>query len=83
MPVYPSGQRGLTVNQMAKPSEVRILQPAYSNCVIYRCLRIAIRFSKELADGDIRPHSSAAEHFFGKEEVMGPIPIVGFAIHEV
>jgi hypothetical protein len=24
-----------------------------------------------------RPHSSEAEHFFGKEEVMGPIPIVG------
>src|SRR5207244_2281062 len=23
------------------------------------------------------PHSSAAEHFFGKEEVLGPIPSVG------
>ncbi len=25
-----------------------------------------------------RPHSSAAEHFFGKEEVLGPIPSVGW-----
>src|SRR5205807_9089957 len=25
-----------------------------------------------------RPHSSEAEHFFGKEEVLGPIPSVGW-----
>ena len=27
------------------------------------------------------PRSSVAEHFFGKEEVMGPIPIVGSQRH--
>src|SRR5579871_1716729 len=26
----------------------------------------------------LRPHSSEAEHFFGKEEVLGPIPSVGW-----
>jgi hypothetical protein len=25
----------------------------------------------------LRPSSSVVEHFFGKEEVMGPIPILG------
>ena len=26
----------------------------------------------------MRPRSSVVEHFFGKEEVKGPIPFVGF-----
>src|SRR5579883_2297073 len=33
------------------------------------------RFRKR---GHSRPHSSEAEHFFGKEEVLGPIPSVGW-----
>ncbi len=27
------------------------------------------------------PRSSVAEHFFGKEEVTGPIPVVGLAMY--
>jgi hypothetical protein len=37
--------------------------------------RMASRFFVSVLEK--RPHSSEAEHFFGKEEVMGPIPIVG------
>ena len=76
----PSGQRELTVNQPAMPTEVRILHPARLKDEGGRMKDEADWLhpsSLILHPFETRPRSSEAEHFFGKEEVMGPIPIVG------
>jgi hypothetical protein len=61
---YPSGQRGLTVNQLASPSGVRI-----SLCPPYAGRRRSCSMK--------RPSSSVVEHTLGKGEAVGSIPTWG------
>jgi hypothetical protein len=61
---YPSGQRGLTVNQLASPSGVRI-----SLCPPYAGRRRSSTME--------RPSSSVVEHTLGKGEAVGSIPTWG------
>jgi phage shock protein C len=64
-PGYPSGQRGLTVNQLAYAFGSSNLSPG---------TRFAYQAGGRSA---ARPSSSVAEHFHGKEGVVGSIPTLG------
>ena len=47
----------------------RVAKPG---AICYNCLA-----ASEIPSAKVRPRSSVVEHFFGKEEVKGPIPFVG------
>jgi hypothetical protein len=90
---FPSGQRDQTVNLTAQLSQVRILPPPPVGFIAVKMfcgcssmvepqpskLMVWVRFPLPAPRILLIacPHSSVVEHFLGKEEVTGSIPVVG------
>lgn len=68
---YPSGQRGLTVNQLRNASEVRILPRPCQPCIL------------DHGQSSSAPYALVAqwvEHILGKNGVTGSSPVEGFLV---
>ena len=80
---FPSGQRGQTVNLLAKPSEVRILPPppvlgaGLAQLVEHQPSKLRVAGSSPVSRSKGAHVAQSVEHLLGKEVVIGSSPIVG------
>ena len=72
----PEWPKGADCKSAAIASEVRILFLPLEQAATPRFRKVVTNLLN-FRSLPLRPHSSLAEHFFGKEEVLGPIPSVG------